>query len=79
MPGQALSRSASFPAALFLMPPRSSHLNSMTCQMHMKLAPYFASQADLLSGAIARFDPAELQVIADFLQALTPLTPPSPE
>lgn len=36
-----------------------------------ELAPHFAGQGALLADVIARFEPAELEVIADFLDALT--------
>jgi DNA-binding MarR family transcriptional regulator len=40
-------------------------------RVNAELAPHFAGQASLLAGAIARFGDAELEVIADFLEALT--------
>ncbi len=48
-------------------------------RVNAELAPYFASQAALLAAVIARFEAAELEVIADFLEALTTSGPESRE
>lgn len=40
-------------------------------RVNAEFAPYFAGQAAHLAGVIARFDAAELEVIANFLQAVT--------
>jgi DNA-binding MarR family transcriptional regulator len=40
-------------------------------RVNAELAPHYAGQAALLSGVTARFEPAELEVIADFLDSLT--------
>jgi DNA-binding MarR family transcriptional regulator len=39
-------------------------------RVNAELAPHFAGQADLLAEVTARFGDAELEVIADFLEAL---------
>jgi DNA-binding MarR family transcriptional regulator len=48
-------------------------------RVNAELAPHFAGQAAFLAAVIARFNAAELEVIADFLEALTTSSPQSPE